>query len=58
MNVTCTKTLTEVGVELYGPFDVLRWVKIGKEREGMLPLDVSISQTTIECYHFISMGPE
>ena len=66
MTVTCTKTLMEVSVEIYGPFDVHRWVKIGKKREDMLPLDVSISQTTDERYHvvcpgnkhFISMGPE
>ena len=58
MTVTCTKTLMEVSVELYAPFDVHRWVKIDKVREGILPLDVSISQTTDECYPFISMGPE
>ena len=50
MTVTCTKTLMEVSVEIYGAFDVHRLVKIAKDREGMLP------QTTDECYHVVCPG--
>ena len=56
MTVTCTKTLMEVSVAIYGPFDVHRLVKIAKEREGMLPHDVSVIQTTNECYHVLCPG--
>ena len=43
MTFRCKKTLMEVSAEINGPYDDHILVKIGKERGGMLPHDVSVS---------------